>query len=292
MMNRLHWLGDIPVIALPVVFFLLLLAAESLLPLRRRSASRLHRWAVNLVLTAMVFAAGAWLLTPVVNALTGKVQSTRCGLLCWMGLPSGVAAVAGFLLMDLSFYWWHRVNHEVKLLWRFHAVHHADPDVDVTTSFRFHLGEIILSVVFRVAQVLLIGIMPAVYALYELFFTLATIFQHSNLRLPLYLERPLNLLIVTPRMHGIHHSAWRDETNSNYSVIFRLWDTLHRTIRLNVPQDAVEIGVPCFDSKRDNSLSTLVKMPFGPMRDYWQKRGVPRLSRDFPSTGGVDRLAG
>ena len=100
-------------------------------------------------------------------------------------------AVVGILWMDLTFYYWHRFNHLRPLLWRFHNVHHVDPDLDVTTSFRFHFGEILYSTPFRLLQVGLLGVSPATYLLYEFLFNCATLFEHSNVRLPLALERLL-----------------------------------------------------------------------------------------------------
>jgi sterol desaturase/sphingolipid hydroxylase (fatty acid hydroxylase superfamily) len=291
MIDQLKGLGNIPLVALPVVLFLLLLVVEQLVPLRKRIRLRLPRWRVNLLLSLLVFAAGAWLLRPVATMLTLIAVQRGTGLLGWLNLPPVAAGVLGFLLMDLTFYWWHRVNHQLPLLWRLHGVHHLDPDLDTTTSFRFHAGEIVLSVGFRVVQVLVIGVTPAVYAAYEIVFVLCTIFHHSNIRLPLRVERPLNYLLVTPRMHGVHHSAWQSETNSNYGVVFRCWDTLHRSVRLNVPQDDVEIGVPGYGQPADNRVLPLLAMPLCAQRDYWQAGGVPRIVRDFPATGGPDRMA-
>jgi len=176
----------------------------------------------------------------------------------------------GFVLMDLAFYWWHRANHRIRLLWRFHNVHHIDLDLDVSTSFRFHFGEIAYSSVFRVTQVLLIGADPLTYAVYETVFSAETMFHHSNIRLPLKLERLVNKLIVTPRMHGIHHSAVAGETNSNYSVIFPWWDRLSRTLTLNVPQASIRIGVPGYQAPEDNRLWNLVAMPFIRQKRYWR----------------------
>jgi len=135
-------------------------------------------------------------------------------------MPGAVAMAGGFLLMDLSFYCWHRLNHTMPLLWRLHNAHHTDPDLDVSTSFRFHAGEILLSTGFRALQVVVIGVAPALYVTYDLVLQSATMFHHSNLRLPIRLERLMNLAVVTPRMHGIHHSTVRAETDSDYSVIF------------------------------------------------------------------------
>ncbi|MFW6170235.1 MAG: sterol desaturase family protein [Planctomycetota bacterium] len=147
-----------------------------------------------------------------------------------------MSLAAGILLLDLSFYWWHRLNHAWPLLWRFHNAHHIDPDLDSTTPFRFHAGEIAYSSVFHAVQIGLIGPSALAIAVYELLFPSGTVFHHSNVRLPLGLERALSLVFVTFRMHGVHRSVIRDETNSNYSVLFRWWDPLHRSLRLNVPR--------------------------------------------------------
>src|SRR5688500_679587 len=126
-------------------------------------------------------------------------------------LPLPVAAqfVLSFLLMDLTFYWWHVANHRIPFLWRFHNVHHIDPDLDVSTAFRFHFGEVAFSAAFRVAQVSAIGLSGWMFAVYELVFQANTAFHHSNVRLPLRIERLLTLVLVTPRIHGLHHSPVR-----------------------------------------------------------------------------------
>jgi sterol desaturase/sphingolipid hydroxylase (fatty acid hydroxylase superfamily) len=119
-------------------------------------------------------------------------------------------------MMDLTFYYWHRANRSISFFWRFHNVHHIDPDLDISTSFRFHFGEILYSLVFRAGQIYLLGIPLFTHLVYELVFQCATLFHHSNVRLPITFERSLNKIIVTPRMHGIHHSIVKDETNSNW----------------------------------------------------------------------------
>ena len=172
--------------------------------------------------------------------------------------------------MDLTFYYWHRANHAFRFFWRFHNVHHVDPDLDVSTSFRFHFGEVLYSLGFRALQTYLLGISLFTYLAYELVFQCATLFHHSNVRLPITFERVLNKIIVTPRMHGIHHSIVKDETNSNYSVIFRWWDLMHRTVRLNVEQADVVIGVPAYCNPVDNKFLNLLVLPFRKQREYWR----------------------
>jgi sterol desaturase/sphingolipid hydroxylase (fatty acid hydroxylase superfamily) len=185
-----------------------------------------------------------------------------------------------FLLLDLSFYYWHRLNHTWPLLWRFHNVHHIDPDLDSTTAFRFHFGEIAYSTVFRVVQIAVIGPGAFAFVLYEGIFLAATVFHHSNVRLPPGTERLLSVFIVTPRMHGIHHSIIREETNSNFSVVLRLWDTLHRTLRLDINQNEIRIGVAAYATDKDNSVAQLLLLPFRKQRKYWQTPdGKSRFTR-------------
>jgi sterol desaturase/sphingolipid hydroxylase (fatty acid hydroxylase superfamily) len=142
--------------------------------------------------------------------------------------------------------------------------------LDVSTSFRFHFGEVLYSVGFRALQVYLLGISLFTYLVYELVFQCATLFHHSNVRLPITVERWLNQIVVTPRMHGIHHSIVKEETNSNFSVIFRWWDLIHGTLKLNVKQSEVVIGVPAYLEREDNKLMNLLILPFRKQREYWR----------------------
>jgi len=260
-----------PATAAMVAVFLVLFILERLLPLRRPKRALRPRLVVNLLITALSFGVGLALVRPLALVVVAAwVESHQFGLLPWSGLPFWAQFALGFLWMDLSFYWWHRANHLYPLLWRFHNVHHIDPDMDVSTSFRFHFGETFYSTAFRVFQVGVAGIAPVTYLFYEFIFNLATMFHHSNLRLPLGVERLLNKILVTPRMHGVHHSAVGPETNSNYSVIFRGWDYLHQTLRLNVPQQDVVIGVPGYLRPDDNRFLSLVTMPLARQRPYWR----------------------
>jgi sterol desaturase/sphingolipid hydroxylase (fatty acid hydroxylase superfamily) len=163
----------------------------------------------------------------------------------------------------------------------------VDPDLDVSTSFRFHFGEVLYSVGFRALQVYLIGISLLTYLVYELIFQCATMFHHSNIRLPITFERCLNKVIVTPRMHGIHHSIVQNETNSNYSVIFRWWDVMHGTLRLNVKQSDVVIGVPAYFGPEDNKFLNLLILPFRKQREYWR---LPDGKKPERSLSGAENI--
>jgi sterol desaturase/sphingolipid hydroxylase (fatty acid hydroxylase superfamily) len=124
-----------------------------------------------------------------------------------------------------------------------------------------------------------------IYAAYEAAFQLNTLFHHSNARLPLRLERALNRLLVTPRMHGIHHSQVRRETDSNFSVVLPWWDRLHGTLRLNVPQAAIAIGVPAYTLADDHRLWPALTLPFRRQRDYWRRPDGTAVERDPASLG-------
>jgi sterol desaturase/sphingolipid hydroxylase (fatty acid hydroxylase superfamily) len=266
-------------IAVVAALFVLFFAVERLFPLRESRRGLVARLLVNGLISALAFVVAAIAVRPAAMQAMHWADDQPFGLLHLVPLPGWGKFVVGFLLLDLSFYYWHVANHRFPLLWRFHNVHHMDPDLDVSTGFRFHFGEVLFSTVFRVLQVSLIGVGFATFAAFEVVFQANTLFHHSNLRLPIRLERLLNKLLVTPRMHGIHHSQVKEETNSNFGVIFPWWDRLHRTLGLNVPQSAIEIGVPAYSSPADNSLRSTLVMPFVAQRDYWLRPDGRRPAR-------------
>ena len=155
--------------------------------------------------------------------------------------------------MDYTLYVWHVLTHRVPFLWRFHVVHHVDLDLDASTALRFHFAEIVISIGWRIGQVVLIGVPPLALSAWQTATLVSIMFHHANVRLPIAAERRLNRFVVTPRMHGIHHSIVREETDSNWSSGLTLWDRLHGTLRLDVSQDEVTIEVPAYRDWRDVS---------------------------------------
>ncbi|MBP9948054.1 MAG: sterol desaturase family protein [Vicinamibacteria bacterium] len=141
------------------------------------------------------------------------------GLLRLAVLPAWLKTITALLVFDCWMYWWHRINHAVPFLWRFHRVHHSDPRMDVTTALRFHPGEIALSTAVRLVVANLIGMELWHLALYELIALPIVAFHHSNIAMPRRADDALRWLIVTPWMHWVHHSRQRAETNSNYSSL-------------------------------------------------------------------------
>ncbi|MBA2435641.1 MAG: sterol desaturase family protein [Chthoniobacterales bacterium] len=250
--------------------FLFLLFLQWKWPLRRQHFSVLRRIARNLFFSAPGFALARISLVPIPILASVWASNHGIGLLHWLpGLPPLVAVPIGVLLMDYAYWWWHVGLHLIPFLWRFHNVHHSDLDMDVSTATRFHLGEVIFSVPFRVIVVIAFGIDLWALVVFEMLFETANFFEHSNWRLPLPLERFLNLILVTPRMHGIHHSIVQRETNSNWGTIFSWWDSLHRTLRRDIPQDAITIGVAAYRDENELTFGRLFVLPFRAPRP-WQ----------------------
>lgn len=257
------------VIALLAGGYALLFVLERAFPLRRTTARLLPRLAANFLVSLAALVAAVIVVSPVSSNTLEWATRSSFGLMHFLALSPAVELVVTFLLLDLSFYYWHVANHRIALLWRFHNVHHIDPDLDVTTAFRFHFAEVAVSAGFRLVQIVLIGPALATYAIYEVFFQLGTLFHHSNLRLPIALERWLNAIAVTPRMHGIHHSRVREEVNANFGVVFSWWDRLHGTVDLDVPQSGIVIGVPGYADPADNGPWRCLVLPFLRQRIYW-----------------------
>jgi len=231
-------------------------------PLRRSREDKLKRDARNAAISLLAAATVALVEKPVVAPLSLTVHRNRWGLLKLVRLPAPLDILLSLVLLDYTLYLWHYLNHRVPFLWRFHKAHHVDLDMDASTALRFHAGELLLSVPWRVAQVRLLGISPLGLAAWQTVTLMAIMFHHANLRLPYALERRLCRLLVTPRMHGIHHSVVQQETNSNCSTIFSWPDYLHGTLRLNVPQQEITIGVAGYQDPEHVTLGRILQIPF------------------------------
>jgi sterol desaturase/sphingolipid hydroxylase (fatty acid hydroxylase superfamily) len=259
------------------VRFLLVLGAFALLfylerrrPLRRAVEPALDRAERNLAMAGLAAAALQMTEQPITQRLTVLVERRRWGLLRAIMLPRGIEAVIALLLLDYTLYLWHVLTHRVPQLWRLHIVHHVDLDLDASTALRFHAAELLVSVLWRAAQILCLGITRSSLSLWQTFTLLSVLFHHSNVRLPIEFERNLVRFIVTPRMHGIHHSTVQEETASNWSSGLTIWDRFHGTLRLDVPQDAITIGVPAYRDPKELGFFHIVAMPFIPQRPAWR----------------------
>ena len=269
--------------AVAAATFLPLVAFESLRPLRPEKESKLRRLARNLTIAAVAFGVIALLQTPLLRPLWTWMAERRVGLLNLVEWPRAVEVVLAVLLLDYTLWHWHWLNHRVPFLWRFHLVHHADGDLDASTALRFHFGEMALSAPYRALQVIVIGADAWSLGLWQALLLPSILFHHSNVRLPIGLERWLVRLIVTPRMHGIHHSTYENETNSNWSSLLSVWDYLHRTALLNVPQRAVQIGVPAYARAEQRTLGRMLALPFRRRGDDWVTDEGDRRVRAHPA---------
>lgn len=174
----------------------------------------------------------------------------------WGGVPG---LLLDLLVLDIWIYWWHRANHELPFLWRFHEVHHLDEFLDASSALRFHFGEVLMSSLVRALVIFLLGVPITSVIVFETLLALSAMFHHSNLRLPPKVERGLSRVIVTPSIHWVHHHAIRRDTDSNYAALLSVWDKVFgsRSATLRTPD--MPIGV---EGRRERVFSGLVKRPF------------------------------
>jgi sterol desaturase/sphingolipid hydroxylase (fatty acid hydroxylase superfamily) len=269
-----------------------LLWLERRRPLRREVEPKLNHDARNLAVATFAALSLQLAERPFILPLSKLSERLEWGLLKRLRLPAWLEAALAVVLMDYTLYLWHVLTHRVPCLWRFHVVHHLDLDLDASTALRFHFGELIISVAWRAAQVTLIGVSPRALNIWQTALLLSILFHHSNVRLPVETERWLNRLIVTPRMHGIHHSLVREETDANWSSGLTVWDWLHGTLKLNVPQAEITIGVPAYREPSGVKLAEILLMPFGEERDAWRLPGDGQPARaSLPTTDKTHLLA-
>lgn len=243
--------------------------AELITPRRSSVVPIGSRWVANIALFGFGLAVQR-LLAPIAILVTaGAAESAGFGLLNQLLSNSLAAIVIGILLLDLWKYIEHRLIHRLSFLWRLHLVHHSDLDSDFTTTERHHPLEILLSVAGFLLLVYLAGIPPAAVAIYVPVATVVALFAHSNIKLPGRFERWLGRIVVTPAVHGVHHSAWREETDSNFGMLLTVWDRIFGTWRQSsVEQDAHRvIGLEYFRDPRWGRLDRVLWQPFVPAND-------------------------
>ncbi len=257
-----------PILAAATVAAILI--SERCSPLRRQTQAEPGRLIRNFALGALSLAVIFVAEGPVTRPLARRAEARRRGLVQRMPLPAWARDLLAFLAMDYTIYLWHVLTHKVPALWRLHLVHHVDLDMDASTALRFHALDMLISVPWRALQVALIGASPRALQLWQTFFFTSIMFHHSNLRLERRLERRLAWVLTTPRMHGIHHSTVRGETDSNWSSGLSFWDRLHRTFRLNEPRGPAEIGVPGYRDPEEIRFRPSLELPFVRQRDAWR----------------------
>ena len=244
--------------------FLAMTLWEVLAPRRPWAVGRAARWPSNLAIL-VVDALSVRLLIPTAAFGVALIAAARgFGLFHLLGWPASLAGILGFMVLDLAIYGQHVVFHRVPWLWRLHRVHHADLDIDVTTGGRFHPGEILISMAIKIAVVALFGIPAAAVVAFEVILNAISMFNHANVALPRWLDRVVRLVVVTPDMHRVHHSAVRAETDSNFGFNLPWWDRLFGTYRAApaAGYEGMTIGLPIFRDRGELRVDRLLTQPF------------------------------
>lgn len=257
-----------------VGLFAILAISEYLRPRRKLTAPKGSRWFTNAaivvidsVLVRLIFPAAA-------VGVALWAQSNGYGLFNTVQAPVWVAGLVCIVALDFAVWFSHLLSHKVPMFWRFHRMHHSDTDIDVTTAIRFHPVEIILSMLYKVAWVVALGAPAWSVILFEIILNGVAMFNHSNLKLPLWLDKVLRAIVVTPDMHRVHHSTIPHETDSNYGFNFPFWDKMFGTY---IPQpklghDEMSIGLSQWQDERPTKLGWALSVPLLPMK----QEGLPK----------------
>ena len=274
---------EVPVwVKIPLVVGLCgwLLWRELRSPARRSRESKALRTARNLAIAGIAGLAVEFAEVPVALRLARLAEKRRWGILKRLSLPAWLEIPLAVLALDYTLYHWHVQCHKNRFLWRFHQPHHVDLDMDASTALRFHFGEVSLSVGWRALQVVGIGVSPLAFSIWQTALVLSILFHHSNVGLSAKSERLIGRVLITPRMHAIHHSDVQEESDSNWSSSFSCWDRIHGTLRVDVPPEELTIGVPAHNKPEDVTLAKVLEMPFVEQGPSWQlPDGTFRITR-------------
>jgi sterol desaturase/sphingolipid hydroxylase (fatty acid hydroxylase superfamily) len=256
----------------------LLFALEGMIPFYRGRRDRLQHGFRNMELAVVAGVAGA-LMAPLTVLAIALAERQGIGLCNVLDAQPVVCASVAFVLFDLWMYAWHRANHEIPLLWRFHQVHHTDPAMDSTTALRFHPGELIISSLLNCVVLVLIGMSLDQLVLYKTVMISVVLFHHSNVRLASGLDRAMRSIVVPPSMHRIHHSHLQEETDSSYGTVFSFWDRLFGSYRTRASYGDIRFGTGVNDGPEWQTLPRLMMLPFRPLRAAAAEGGTHEASR-------------
>ena len=243
-----------------VMLFIILFIFESFYSEREWTSKRFFRLffhvKIAIINTVIIRFPTIFLIIPSLMLIT----ENQYGVLNNIDISFALKAVFGLLLLDLAYYFWHRLNHTNSFLWMFHSVHHLDTHLDVTTSLRFHFGELLLSSLFKTILILLLGAPISVFIFYEILLSACNQFHHSNIKLSDNLDQILNKFIVTPKYHTNHHTVMKDSRNANYSSILTIWDSIFFTYKDAKIEDRQYLGLD--DRSKEFGLIQYIRHPF------------------------------
>lgn len=224
-----------------------------------------HAWR-NLLMGALNALVLGALFAGVTAYVASYAREAGFGLFPWLSLGIWTEIIIAILIFDAWMYLWHRLNHVIPLLWRFHQVHHSDPRMDVTSGVRFHPGEIALSHLARLIVIPFLGLDLWHLVIYESLLLPVILLHHSNVALPARLDAILRCLIVSPNMHRVHHSNWQPETDSNYSSVFSIWDRIFRSYRWRDDYHTIQYGLTQLTEEKWHTFKGILSTPFRKMK--------------------------
>jgi len=244
--------------------FLIMISWEFLAPRRPLSLLRKQRWPINIGLALLNMLVIRVTVGSIAYLSANNAIEQQWGLFNYFSVTNPLSFVFTLLLLDMSIYFQHRIAHKWRPLWRLHQVHHTDLDFDATTAIRFHPLEILFSLAVKVAIIYVIGADPFAVIAFEIILNGSATFNHSNINLPLKLDRILRWLIVTPDMHRIHHSTVQHEMDSNYGFSISCWDRLFRSYTKNPqqPQTDFKLGLSHLRDPEQINFIKLLSLPF------------------------------
>jgi sterol desaturase/sphingolipid hydroxylase (fatty acid hydroxylase superfamily) len=263
-----------------IAAYLIAAILEALMQRRPETANMKARWTSNIGLTLIDQVSTNILSLGVVAAVAWWGNEANIGLLRDLNIGFWPTLLIAILIFEFISYWFHRALHKIPVLWRLHAVHHSDTELDVTTTFRNHPFEFFVNAPLTIPVVLLLGFPPAVIIAYQIIKTSISIFAHANIRLPERADRILRRFIITPDYHRLHHSSDKQWTDSNFAAAFPLYDYLFRTAR-SAPyaeHETMQLGLEYFRTPQDGRLGALLLMPFVSRSREDKKSAQPELT--------------
>ena len=247
--------------ALPAVVLATLWCWETWHPFFGQRTGRLKHAGRNLAIAVFNTVVVALAFGSLTASVAYWADEHQVGLLNLLGLSDPIRFGLALILLDGWMYVWHRANHSVPLLWRFHRMHHSDRNMDVTTATRFHFGEQVLSSLLRLGLIPLLGIQVWNLVVYDTVVLCVIMFHHADISLSRW-DRWLRCLIVTPDMHKVHHSDWQPETDSNFSTVLSIWDRMAMTFRMRPDPKTIVFGLEEFTDSSWQTWFGLWKTPF------------------------------
>jgi sterol desaturase/sphingolipid hydroxylase (fatty acid hydroxylase superfamily) len=244
--------------------FLIMAIWELVAPRRQQAIDHRVRWPSNLGIAVLDTLLVRVIFPTTAVGLALVADARGWDLFHLIALPTWMAIVASVVLLDLAIYLQHVLFHAVPALWRLHRMHHADLAFDVTTGFRFHPIEILLSMLIKLAAVAALGAPALAVLVFEVLLNATSMFNHANVLIPQKLDHVLRWIVVTPDMHRVHHSIRSSETNSNFGFNLPWWDRLFGTYRPqpSAGQERMTIGIEQFRDPRELRLDRMLVQPF------------------------------